>query len=207
MTDNNASLSLKGRDRAGKGAARATRREGLIPGVIYGGRKAPVLVSLDPRVVMAEMKRVGFSSRVFGLAVDGASAGPAIVHSVQFHPVTDVPLHVDFLRVDKDTEVNVEVPVHFLNEDKAPGIKRGGVLNVVRHDIEVIGRPGEMPPFFEVDLTGAEIGDSIHISAVKIPSSIRLTITDRDFTICTIAAPSVMEADAETTEGETPAEA
>lgn len=203
MTDN-ASLSLKGRDRAGKGAARATRREGLIPGVIYGGRKAPVLVSLDPRVVMTEMKRSGFSSRVFAVTVDDTSAGQAIIHSVQFHPVTDVPLHVDFLRVDKDTEVHVEVPVHFLNEDKSPGIKRGGVLNVVRHEIEVIGKPGEMPPFFEIDLIGAEIGDSIHVSAVKIPSSIRLVIADRDFTICTIAAPSVMQAE-DAVEGETPA--
>ncbi|MBE1236529.1 50S ribosomal protein L25/general stress protein Ctc [Phaeovibrio sulfidiphilus] len=203
MTDN-ASLSLKGRDRAGKGAARATRREGLVPGVIYGGRKAPSLVALDPRIVMAEIRKPGFSTRIFKVDIDGKAAGNVMFHALQWHPVTDAPTHVDFLRIDKDTEVTVGIPVHFLNEEASPGIKRGGVLNVVRHEIEVIGKPADLPQSFELDLTGAEIGQTFHVSAIAIPSNLRLTITDRDFTICSIAAPSVMaeaETEGEATEG------
>jgi large subunit ribosomal protein L25 len=186
-------LEAKGRDRAGKGAARATRREGLIPGVIYGGRQAPLLLAMDPRDIMAEMHKAGFSTRMFDLSVDGA-AHRVMVQDVQFHPVTDQPVHVDFLRVSADTTVTVEVPVHFLNEDKCPGLKKGGVLNVVRHEIEVVGKPDALPAFFEVDLIGADVGDSIHVSAIKIPEGVHPTITDRDFTVCTIAAPSGMKA-------------
>ncbi|WP_041795906.1 50S ribosomal protein L25/general stress protein Ctc [Pararhodospirillum photometricum] len=193
-------LAVKGRDRAGKGAARATRREGLIPGVIYGGRQAPALVAIDPRVVLGEMKRAGFSTRLFDILVDGESAGRVMIHDVQMHPVTDMPIHADFLRVDAETEVTVEVPVHFINETRSPGLKRGGVLNIVRHEVEVVGKPDLLPAALEVDLTGLEISDSVHISAVAIPAGVRPTITERDFTLCTIAAPSVLKADSETTE-------
>jgi large subunit ribosomal protein L25 len=188
-------LAAKGRDRAGKGAARATRREGLIPAVIYGGRQAPVLLALAPRDIMLEMRKSGFASRLFDLTV-GSDKHRVMVQDVQFHPVTDQPVHVDFLRISADTTVTVEIPVHFLNEETSPGLKRGGVLNVVRHEIEVTGKPDDLPKFFEVDLISAEVGDSIHMSAVKIPDGVHPTITDRDFTICTIAAPSSMRSEA-----------
>ncbi|GEO82407.1 50S ribosomal protein L25/general stress protein Ctc [Pararhodospirillum oryzae] len=194
-------LAVEGRDRAGKGAARATRRQGLIPGVIYGGRQSPALVAIDPRVVLSEMKRPGFSTRMFAITVAGEAAGRVMIHDVQLHPVSDMPIHVDFLRIDADSAVTVSVPVHFINEDRAPGLKRGGVLNVVRHEVEVVGRPDSLPPFLEVDLTGLEISDSVHISAVAVPEGVRPTITDRDFTLCSIAAPSVMKT---TAEDETP---
>lgn len=195
-------LSLKGRDRAGKGAARATRREGLIPGVIYGGRQPPVLVAMDPRDLMAEMMRAGFSTRMFDASVEGGDTHRVMVQDAQMHPVTDKPIHVDFLRIGRDTEVTVEIPVHFLNDTQSPGLKRGGVLNIVRHEIEVIGKPDALPDFFELDLTGADIGDSLHVSKVTFPEGVRPTITDRDFTICTIAAPSGMKSEPSEDEGE-----
>ncbi|HCF17557.1 MAG TPA: 50S ribosomal protein L25 [Rhodospirillum rubrum] len=187
--------SAKGRARGGKGAARATRREGQVPAVIYGGRQDPVLLSLAPRLIHTEMRKAGFSSRLFDLTVEGGETHRVMVQDVQFHPVTDMPIHVDFLRIGKDTEVTVAIPVHFINETASPGLKRGGVLNVVRHEIEVHGRPDALPDFFEVDLTGAEVGDSIHVGVVKIPEGVRPVIAERDFTICTIAAPSGLKSE------------
>ncbi len=194
------SIPVKGRDRAGKGAARATRREGLVPGVIYGGGQSPVLLAVDPRDIMSEMHKTGFWTRMFDLELGDKHR--VMVQDVQFHPVTDQPIHVDFLRIGKDTEVTAPVPVIFLNEDKCPGLKRGGVLNVVRHEIEVHAKPADLPDHFEVDLISADVGDSIHVSVVKIPDAVKLTITDRDFTICTIAAPSGLKAEAAEGEGE-----
>ena len=195
------SLEVQGRDRAGKGAARATRRDGLVPGVIYGDKQDPVLISMDPRHLIAEMSRPGFNTRIFEIAVEG-STHRTMAQDIQMDPVRDVPLHVDFRRIGKDTVVTVEVPVHFLNDLDSPGIKRGGVLNVVRHAVEVIGKPDVLPQFLEADLTGLEIGDSIHISAISLPDGVAPTITDRDFTVATVAAPSVMKGADEEEEGE-----
>ncbi len=195
------SISAFKRDRAGKGGARATRREGRVPGVVYGGKQAPVLISFDPRHIWAELNKSGFYTRIFDIAIEGGSKEHCLCRDVQFHPVTDQPVHIDFLRVSKETKVHVNVAVHFINQDKSPGLKRGGVLNIVRHDVEVVCGAEDAPSELVVDLTGLEIGDSVHISAVKLPAGVTPAVQDRDFTIATIAAPTVAPAAAEGSEG------
>ena len=188
-------ITVAPRDRSGKGAARATRRQGLVPGVVYGDKQPPSLIALDPRLIHSEMRRKGFHTRIFEIQVDGATTQErAIVRDVQFHPVTDAALHIDFQRIGKDSLIHVAVPVSFLNDTASPGLKKGGVLNIVRHEIELYCRPDSMPEALIVDLTGREIGDSIHISAIKLPEGARLVIADRDFTVATIAAPTVAPA-------------
>ncbi|MDG2318986.1 MAG: 50S ribosomal protein L25/general stress protein Ctc [Rhodospirillaceae bacterium] len=194
-------LTVQGRDRAGKGAARAIRREGLVPGVIYGDKKDAVLISMEPRDLFVAMHKPGFATQIFEITVD-KTTHRAMAQDVQLDPVRDVPIHVDFRRIGKDTVVTVEVPVHFLNEEGSPGLKRGGVINVVRHTIEVRAKPDDLPEQFEVDLTGLDIGDSVHISAISMPDGVAPTISDRDFTVCTIAAPTVQAVEEETEEGE-----
>ena len=192
-------LTVQGRDRAGKGAARAIRREGLVPGVIYGDNKDAVLITMEPRDLFVAMHKPGFATQIFEITVD-KDTHRAMAQDVQMHPVRDVPIHVDFRRIGKNTVVTVEVPVHFLNEEECPGLKRGGVINVVRHTIEVRARPDDLPEQFEVDLTGLDIGVSVHISAIKLPDGVAPTISNRDFTVCTIAPPTVAVVE-ETEEG------
>ncbi len=189
-------LTVQGRDRAGKGVARAIRREGLVPGVIYGDNKDPVLIAMELRELTVAMHRPGFATQIFDITV-GKDTHRAMAQDVQLDPVKDVPIHVDFRRIGKNTVVTVEVPVHFFNELESPGLKRGGVLNVVRHTIEVRARPDDLPEQFEVDLTGLDIGDSVHISAITLPDGVAPTIKDRDFTICTIAPPTVVKTEEE----------
>lgn len=191
-------LPATSRDRAGKGAARATRRNGFVPGVIYGGKQAPTLIAIAPKYLIAEMRKPGFKARLFDIAVEGGATERALAKDVQLHPVTDMPVHVDFLRVGKDTVLHVNVPVHFVNHEKSPGLKRGGVLNIVRHDVEMVCSPDNIPPTLDIDLTGLDIGDTVHISAVKLPAGVKPAITDRDFTVASIAPPTVVRA--ETTE-------
>ncbi|WP_404383494.1 50S ribosomal protein L25/general stress protein Ctc [Caenispirillum salinarum] len=198
---NENTLNVSRRDRAGKGAARATRRAGLVPGVVYGNKQPTELVAMDPRPLIAEMHKSGFNTRVFTLNVEGGNPETVMVHDVQFNPVTDDPQAIDFLRVSADKEVVVSVPTSFINEEKSPGIKRGGVLNVVRHEIEVKAKASDLPEVIECDLTGLDVNDSLHISAVKLPAGVAPTITDRDFTIATIAAPSGLKS-AAAAEGE-----
>lgn len=198
---NVSALTVQGRDRAGKGAARATRREGLVPGVIYGDNKEPVLIAMTPRDLFVEMHKPGFATQIYEITV-GKETQRAMAQDVQMHPVKDVPVHVDFRRIGKNTVVTVEVPVHFFNEEESPGIKQGGVVNVVRHEIEVRARPDALPERFEIDLTGLEIGDSVHISAIEMPEGVAPTITDRDFTIMTLAAPTVQAVEEEEEEAE-----
>jgi large subunit ribosomal protein L25 len=198
-------LPVQGRERAGKGAARAVRREGLVPGVIYGDKKEPALIKMDPRPLWAELYKGGFYARQYELELDGEKHR-VMAQDLQFHPVSDAILHVDFLRISATSRVTAEVPVRFLNEERCPGLKRGGVLNVVRHDVELVGTPDAMPSALEVDLIGFDVGDSIHISAVKLPEGVRPTITDRDFTIATVTAPSGMKSEAAEEEGEDEAE-
>ncbi|MGB1876606.1 MAG: 50S ribosomal protein L25/general stress protein Ctc [Rhodospirillaceae bacterium] len=193
---NVSALTVQGRDRAGKGAARATRREGLVPGVIYGDNKEPILIAMTPRDLFVEMRKPGFATKIFEITV-GKETQRAMAQDVQMHPVRDVPVHVDFRRIGKNTVVTVEVPVSFTNEDVSPGIKQGGVVNVVRHEIEVRARPDALPEQFVIDLTGLEIGDSVHISAVEMPEGVAPTISDRDFTIMTLAAPTVQAVEEE----------
>jgi large subunit ribosomal protein L25 len=182
-------ITAASRDRAGKGAARAIRREGRVPGVIYGDKKDPQLVSLEYRELMKQVQTGRFLSTLVDIDVDGTKVR-AIPRDVQFDPVRDFIIHVDFLRLGKGAKIAVQVPVHFVNEDASKGLKRGGVLNVVRHEVEVNCPADEIPDFFEIDLAGLDIGDSIHASSVTLPEHVTFTITDRDFTIATIAAPS-----------------
>jgi large subunit ribosomal protein L25 len=197
-------LPAQSRERAGKGPARATRRTGHVPGVIYGAKKDPNLIAVEERLLTKLLHQGGFFSTLFDVKVNG-KAERVLARDVQFDPVSDKPVHIDFLRVSAATSVHVEVSVHFINEDKCPGIKGGGVLNVVRHEVELTCRADAIPQHIEVDLAGLDIGDGVHISMVKLPEGVHPTITDRDFTIATIAAPTVVReetaADQVTAEG------
>lgn len=193
-------LAATARERAGKGAARATRRDGRVPGVIYGDKTAPTLISLDPRDVMREASKAGFFTRLYDIEV-GGKTHRVLPRDVQFHPVNDKPEHVDFQRVGASTRVRVEVPIKLENLDKAPGVKRGGVVNLVRHEIEVWANPGTIPSRIVIDMAGLDIGDSVHINAVKLPEGVKPTIA-RNFTVVALRAPSVQKA-----EEEKPAEA
>lgn len=182
-------LQVQGRDRAGKGAARAVRRGGLVPAVVYGGNQDATLIALEPRTLVTLMHDPAFKTNIFEMDLNGKKQR-TMAMDVQLDPVSDQPLHADFRRIEKDTLVRVPIPVRFLNDAAAPGIKVGGVLNIVRHDIEVRGKPDDLPDHIDVDLTGLEIGDSVHINAIKLPNGIKPTIA-RNFTICTIAPPTV----------------
>jgi large subunit ribosomal protein L25 len=183
-------IGAKARDRAGKGAARATRREGRIPAVIYGDHKDPLLISLDPREFDRVLRREGFFAKLLDVTLDGTTHR-TLPRDVQFHPVTDAPLHVDFMRVGPKTQIHVGIPVHFINQDKAPGIKRGGILNIVRHEIELTVSADNIPEYLTIDLEGRDIGDSIHLNDLKLPEGTASAI-DRDITIASIAPPTVM---------------
>lgn len=183
------------RNRYGKGPARATRRAGRVPCVIYGDKRDPAMISIDPKFLVAELKKPGFFIRQYEIKVNG-NAERVLPRDVQYDPVSDRPLHVDFLRIDDKTKVNVEVPVRFINEEESPGLKRGGVLNVVRYVIEVVCEAGNIPDVFTFDLEGLEIGDSIHISSIELPEGIVPVISDRDFTIAGVAAPTVVSEEA-----------
>ncbi|MEO0620294.1 MAG: 50S ribosomal protein L25/general stress protein Ctc [Pseudomonadota bacterium] len=196
-------LNAAARDRVGKGAARAIRRDGRVPGVIYGDKKPPQSVTLDSLEVWKQHQTGNFLATVYNVLVDG-QRNQVIPKDVQLHPVTDQIIHVDFLRVAADAEVTVEVSVSFINEDESPGLTRGGVLNVVRFAVEVNCPALAIPDEFVVDLKGRDIGDSINISDVKLPEKVTPVIDDRDFTIATIAAPTVEaepSEDGETEEG------
>jgi large subunit ribosomal protein L25 len=184
------SLAAEPRERAGKGAARATRRAGRIPAVIYGNKETPVMISIHPIDLMHQIKVGGFFSSVYEIEAEG-SKHRVLPRDIQLHPVTDQPLHVDFMRFSKSTRLVVEVPVVFIGEENCPGLRQGGVLNIVRHAIEMRASPDHIPESIEIDLSSYNIGDSVHISSVTLPDDVELTITDRDFTVVTIAAPTV----------------
>lgn len=185
-------LSAQAREGVGKGAARELRRQGLVPAVIYGDKKPPVTISISYKDAMKNIYAGGFLSHVIELDVDGTKHR-VIPRDYQLDPVKDFALHVDFLRVGANSTLNVEVHVNFINEEKSPGLKRGGTLNIVRHTVEVSAPANSIPEEITVDLTGAEIGDSIHISAVTLPKGVTPVITDRDFTIATLVAPSALK--------------
>ena len=187
-------IRAEARDRAGKGPARTTRRAGRVPGVLYGEKRDPQLLSVEPRALMTEMQRPGFFARL--IEVELANGGAAETHrvlprDVQLDPITDKPIHVDFMRVGGATPIRVEVPVVFENHGMSPGLKRGGLLNVVRHEIELVCPADHIPERIAINLDGLEIGDSIHIHSVVLPPGVKLTIT-RDFTVATIAAPTAV---------------
>jgi large subunit ribosomal protein L25 len=185
-------LKAWARQGSGKGGARAVRREGRVPGILYGDRLEPQTIAVDHCAITQQFHTGHFQSTVFVLDVEGKKTR-VIPRAVQLDPVRDFPIHVDFLRLGKDALVTVEVPVRFLNEAASPGLKRGGVLNIVRHEIPVRCPADAIPDHFEVDLTGLEIGDSVHISAVKLPEGVRPTITERNFTVATIVGRAAEE--------------
>jgi len=188
-------LNAEPRAQAGKGAARAMRRAGRVPGIIYGDNKEPVMISLEPRELSRVLANRGFFATLIDVKVDG-TVHRTLPRDVQFHAATDVPMHVDFMRVGSHARVTVTVPVVFINPEMSPGIRRGGILNIVRHDIELSCPVDSIPDQLVVELNGLEIGDSIHISRVIVPEGCRPTIAERDFTIASIAASSAVREEA-----------
>ena len=184
-------IEAEARERAGKGAARATRRQGRVPAVIYGAKQAPTMISVDPKTVLREIHRGGWRSRLFEINLDGQITR-ALIRDVAVHPVTDSPEHVDFQRLAPGEKMKIAVSVHFSNEATSPGIKRGGMLNVVRHTVECYVDPDNVPANFDADLGGMEINDNLRWSNLKGTDGIRPVIQDRDFVIATVAAPTKM---------------
>ena len=191
-------LKAEARDRVGKGSSREIRRNGRVPAVIYGDKKAPVSISLDYKEVFYKIHGGGFMHTVATIDVGGEKIR-VLPKDYHLHPVNDRPMHLDFLRVSANSRVTVEIPVHFINQETSPGIKRGGILNIVRHAVEFTCPVDSIPDFITVDLAGVDIGHSVHISAVTLPEGLKPTI-DRDFTIATIVSPGgAIEAAEETT--------
>ena len=192
-------LSAETRERAGKGASRAMRREGRVPAVIYGEKQEPVMIHVEEKALVKMLSTGHFMNTIVMIDAAGA-ATRTLPKDVQFHPVSDRPLHVDFLRVGEHATVHVNVPVVFTDEEASPGIKRGGTLNIVRHELELICDAAEIPDEIEISLAGMELGHTIHISAITLPRGTVSAIDDRDFTIASIATPSALrsaEADAD----------
>lgn len=198
-------LGAEVRERAGKGAARATRRAGRMPGVIYGNKLEPVMISLDPSELMRHLREHGFFSRVFEIEA-GGTKHRVLARDVQFHPVTDRPIHIDFMRFGADTRVHVDVEVMFQNEAACPGLKKGGVLNIVHHAIELICSPEDIPSFLTVDLTGKEIGASFHLSDIALPGNVKAA-TEENLTVASIVAPLLVMPEEEVKVEEAAAEA
>jgi large subunit ribosomal protein L25 len=198
-------LPAEARDRAGKGASRALRREGRVPAVVYGEKKEALSIHVEEKLLTKMLHTGHFMNSVVMVDV-GGKATRTLPKAVDFHPVSSRPIHVDFLRIGEHSKVTVAVPVRFDNEEASPGLKRGGVLNVVQHELQLVCDAAHIPSEIHLPLDGLEIGDSIHISQVKLPSGVTPANTDEDFTVATIVAPSAMKAEEEETaaEGEVP---
>ncbi len=201
-------LKAEARERVGKGSARELRRNGRIPAVIYGDKQEPLPISVSYKDIYMKLHAGGFMTTIATIDT-GKEKIRVLPKDYQLDPVRDFPMHVDFLRITAKSIVTVEIPVHFINEEECEGISRGGVLNVVRHTVEVHCPATAIPEFFEADLAGLDIGDGIHISNIKLPEGVTPTITDRDFTIATIATPAAVrsESDEEEEAGAEAAEA
>ena len=187
-------LEAVARAGVGKGAARTARREGMVPGVIYGGGTPPQPISIKFNTLLKQLKAGKFLSTLLNVRIDGADTR-VICRGVQRDVVKDLPVHVDFLRLGEKSRINLFIPVEFVNRDKSPGLKRGGVLTVVRNEVELVVTAGEIPEKLVIDLEGANISDTLHISNVALPAGTRPTITDRDFVIANIQAPSGLQSD------------
>ena len=199
-------LIAEKREKKGKGASRAIRREGKIPAIIYGNKTEEISIATDQKEIQKEYVRGNFTSRVYEIEL-GKEKITVLPRDVQLHPVSDIALHADFQRVENDTKVHVLIPVHFLNREKSPGLKRGGVLSIIRRDVELICRADSIPEFLELDLDGVKIGDSLHSHSVKYPEGVEPAIADRDFTIATIVGKTAKDEVLEPVEGEEGAEA
>ena len=189
------SLSAEVRARAGKGAARAMRRMGRVPAIVYGDAKEPALISLDPRELARVLGKPGFLATLVDISVAGMTHR-TLPREVQYHPVSDLPLHVDFMRVGAGAQVTVTIPVVFINHERSAGLRRGGILNIVRHGVEMSCSVDNIPERLVVDLDGLDIGDSVHIGAIELPPGARVAVHERDFTIATIAASSAVREEA-----------
>jgi|TARA_R100000501_G_scaffold4652_1_gene9956 large subunit ribosomal protein L25 len=199
-------IAAQVRDKAGKGASRAIRREGRVPAVIYGDKKEALSVHVEEKLLRKLLNTGHMMSSVVQVEVEGGDSHRTLPKDVQFHPVSGRPIHVDFLRLAKGQKIDVEVPMHFTDEEASPGLKRGGVLNIVRHEIEVSCRPSLIPSELVASLAGLEVGDSIHISQVALPEGVEVDYGDHDFTVATIVAPSALRSqDDEAEEDEAPA--
>jgi large subunit ribosomal protein L25 len=189
-------LPAEARDRAGKGASRALRREGRVPAVVYGEKKEPLSIHVEEKLLTKMLSTGHFMNSVIMIDFEGAPHR-TLPKAIDFHPVTSRPIHVDFLRIGEHTKVHVAVPLRFDNEDDSPGLKRGGVLNTVIHELEIVCDAAKIPNEIHIPLDGLEIGDSVHISQVKLPEGVVPANTDEDFTVATIVAPSAMKAEEE----------
>ena len=198
-------LPAETRDRAGKGASRALRREGRVPAVIYGGKEEPTPIHVEAKELVRLLDTGHFMNSIVEIEVGGKKM-KTLPKDVSLHPVTDRPVHADFFRLAKGAKVEVQVPVVFVNEAASPGLKKGGVLNIVRHELELVCDAEKIPSEIEIDVEGKEVGDSIHISEVTLPEGSESAITDRDFTIATLVAPSALKKAEEETGEEVDAE-
>jgi len=187
-------LVAKARSGVGKGAARALRREGWIPAVIYGDKKDPLPISISYNEAMKSIYAGGFKSHVINVEVDGEKHR-VIPRDFQLDVVKDKALHVDFLRVGPNTKLHVQVAVHFVNQEESPGLKKGGVLNIVHHTLDLTCPASAIPEAITIDLTGKEVGDSIHLSDVTLPKGTSVRSHEKDMTIATVAAPSAMRSE------------
>ena len=189
-------IEAQKRDLAGKGTARAARRSGQVPAVIYGGKQDPQMITVEKKFIDMHLHSKAFKHHIVVINLDGKEY-KALTKDVQYHPVNDNPLHIDFFRVTDSTEVVVHIPVEFKNHEESPGLKRGGVLNIVRHTVDLKCKASLIPEEIIADLTGLNVGDSVHISSFKLPEGVKPVIDDRDFTIATIVAPSSLKSEAE----------
>ncbi len=185
-------LPAEMRERAGKGASRALRRDGRVPAVIYGGKEEPTPIHVEEKELVKQLMTGHFMNSIVMVKVDGKEVR-TLPKDVALHPVTDRPIHADFLRLAKGAKIDVNVPVVFVNEEDSPGLTKGGVLNVVRHELELVCEADKIPSEIEIDVAGLEVGDSVHISALTLPEGSESAITDRDFTIATVVAPSALK--------------
>ena len=198
-------LPAEARERAGKGASRALRREGRVPAVVYGEKTEPLSIHVEEKLLTKMLHMGHFMNSIVMVDVAG-KATRTLPKAVDFHPVTSRPIHVDFLRIGEHAQVHVNIPLRFINDEESPGLKRGGVLNAVLHELELICDAAEIPEEIVIDLTGLEIGDTIHLSAVRLPAAAKSAKDDPELTVATIVAPSAMKAEEEevAAEGEVP---
>ena len=189
-------LPAETRDRAGKGASRALRRDGRVPAVVYGQNKDALSIHVEEKLLSKMLSTGHFMNSVVMVEVAGKPTR-TLPKAVDFHPVTSRPVHVDFLRISEHTKVTVAVPVRFDNEEASPGLKRGGVLNVVQHELQIVCDAAHIPDEIHIPLDGLEIGDTVHISQVKLPDGVKPANEDEDFTVATVVAPSAMKAEEE----------
>jgi len=188
-------LSAEARERAGKGASRELRNQGRVPAVVYGEKQEPLSIHVEEKGLVKMLSTGHFMNSVVMIDCQGTTTR-TLPKDVQFHPVTDRPLHVDFLRIAEHATVTVHIPLRFVDEEESRGLKRGGVLNAVHHDLELVCDAAEIPDEVVISVAGLDIGDSIHISEVKLPEGTASAITDEDFTVATIVAPSGVKAEA-----------